>query len=79
METMGSIGLLKWRKAYMLEFLDGTDVKEVFTFSVPPESEEFVFSQRITERHSAAPYSTTTETTHTKLPYPAQRLTKIKS
>ena len=33
----------------MLEFLDGTDVKEVFTFSVPPESEEFVFSQRITE------------------------------
>ena len=46
---MGSIGLLKWRKAYMLEFLDGTDVKEVFTFSVPPESEEFVFSQRITE------------------------------
>ena len=46
---MGSIGLLKWRKAYMLEFLDGTEVKEVFTFSVPPESEEFVFSQRITE------------------------------
>ena len=33
----------------MLEFLDGTEVKEVFTFSVPPESEEFVFPQRITE------------------------------
>jgi len=48
-ETMGSIGLLKWRKAYMLEFLDGTNVAEVFTFSVPPESEEFVFPQRLTE------------------------------
>ena len=46
---MGSIDLLKWRKAYMLEFLDGTDVAEVFTFSVPPESEEFIFPQRITE------------------------------
>ncbi|MGP1490911.1 MAG: InlB B-repeat-containing protein, partial [Treponema sp.] len=46
---MGSIGLLKWRKAYMLEFLDGTNVAEVFTFSVPPESEEFVFPQRLTE------------------------------
>ena len=46
---MGSIGLLKWRKAYMLEFLDDTNVVEVFTFSVPPESEEFVFPQRITE------------------------------
>lgn len=46
---MGSIGLLKWRKAYILEFLDGTNVVEVFTFSVPPESEEFVFPQRITE------------------------------
>lgn len=33
----------------MLEFLDGTEVKEVFTFSVPPESEEFIFPQRITE------------------------------
>ena len=33
----------------MLEFLDGSAVKEVFTFSVPPESEEFVFPQRITE------------------------------
>lgn len=46
---MGSIDLLKWRKAYMLEFLDGTEVVEVFTFSVPPESEEFVFPQRLTE------------------------------
>ena len=33
----------------MLEFLDGTNVAEVFTFSVPPESEEFVFPQRLTE------------------------------
>lgn len=46
---MGSIGLLKWRKAYMLEFLNDKEVEEVFTFSVPPESEEFVFSQRIVE------------------------------
>ena len=46
---MGSIDLLKWRKAYMLEFLDSTEVVEVFTFSVPPESEEFIFPQRITE------------------------------
>ena len=33
----------------MLEFMDGNDVKDCFTFSVPPESEEFQFSQRITE------------------------------
>lgn len=46
---MGSISLLQWRKAYMLEFMDGNDVKDCFTFSVPPESEEFQFSQRITE------------------------------
>lgn len=46
---MGSISLLQWRKAYMLEFLDGDDLVECFTFSVPPESEEFDFPQRITE------------------------------
>ncbi len=46
---MGSIGLLSWRKAYMLEFLDNNTVKEVFTFSVPPESEDFVFAQRVSE------------------------------
>ena len=46
---MGSISLLAWRKAYMLEFLDGGVVKECFTFSLPPESEDFDFPQRITE------------------------------
>lgn len=33
----------------MLEFLDGTELVDCFTFSVPPESEEFDFPQRITE------------------------------
>ncbi len=46
---MGSISLLQWRKAYMLEFLEDGIIKECFTFSVPPESEEFQFPQRITE------------------------------
>ena len=46
---MGSISLLQWRKAYMLEFLVDGKVEECFTFSVPPESEEFQFPQRITE------------------------------
>lgn len=46
---MGSISLLQWRKAYMLEFLDGETLVECFTFSVPPESEEFDFPQRVTE------------------------------
>lgn len=39
----------QWRKAYMLEFLKNDVVAEVFTFSVPPESENFDFPQRITE------------------------------
>lgn len=46
---MGSISLLQWRKSYMLEFLEGDDLKECFTFSVPPESEELQFPQRVTE------------------------------
>lgn len=46
---MGSISLLQWRKSYMLEFLEGTELKECFTFSVPPESEEFQFPQRVSE------------------------------
>ena len=46
---MGSISLLQWRKAYMLEFLEGETLKECFTFSVPPESEELQFPQRISE------------------------------
>jgi uncharacterized repeat protein (TIGR02543 family) len=39
----------QWRKAYMIEFLKNKEVKEVFTFSVPPESENFDFPQRVTE------------------------------
>ena len=46
---MGSISLLQWRKSYMLEFLEGDDLKECFTFSVPPESEELQFPQRVIE------------------------------
>lgn len=38
-----------WRKSYMLEFLVGETVDDVFTFSVPPESEDFSFPQRMTE------------------------------
>jgi uncharacterized repeat protein (TIGR02543 family) len=47
---MGIMNMGLWNKAYMLEFLD-TDTKnaEVFTFSVPPESEDFDFGQRILE------------------------------
>ena len=40
----------QWRKAYMIEFLKDYDkAVNVFTFSVPPESENFEFPQRITE------------------------------
>ena len=33
----------------MLEFLKGVEVENVFTFSVPPEGEDYDFSQRLTE------------------------------
>ena len=33
----------------MLEFLEGDELKDCFTFSVPPESEEFDFPQRVAE------------------------------
>ena len=41
-----------YKKSYLLEFYDdekGTKVKDSFTFSVPPESEELTYSQRKTE------------------------------
>ena len=38
-----------YTKAYMLEFLNNGVLKDVFTFSVPPESEEFVYPQRLSE------------------------------
>lgn len=46
---MGSIRTLLWRKAYMLEFLKGEEVENVFTFALPPESEELSFSHRVSE------------------------------
>ena len=51
---MGSISLLQWRKSYMLEFLENGDVKECFTFAIPPESEDFQFAQRLTETKTFA-------------------------
>lgn len=38
-----------WKSAYLLEFKEGNFVKEAFTFSVPPQSEEFSYPQRIHE------------------------------
>ena len=38
-----------WQKAYMLEFLEDTTSVDVFTFSVPPESEDLDFPQRVSE------------------------------
>jgi hypothetical protein len=46
---MGIMNERLWRKAYMLEFLEHDIPKECFTFSVPPESEELEFPQRISE------------------------------
>jgi len=44
------MNLRQWRKAYMIEFLkNDNEVEDVFTFSVPPESESLKFPQRITE------------------------------
>ncbi|MGP1458945.1 MAG: InlB B-repeat-containing protein [Treponema sp.] len=50
---MGSISMLQWKKAYMLEFIVKEEVKDVFTFSVPPESEDFQFPARLTETKTA--------------------------
>lgn len=38
-----------YRNAYMLEFRNGETVQDVFTFSVPPQNEEFDSPQRINE------------------------------
>jgi uncharacterized repeat protein (TIGR02543 family) len=38
-----------WYKAYMLEFLNNGIPVEYFTFSVPPESEDLDFPQRVSE------------------------------
>lgn len=39
----------QWKKSYMLEFIYNGKAPEVFTFSVPPESEDFTFTHRINE------------------------------
>jgi len=46
---LGVLNERQWRKAYMIEFLINDVVKDVFTFSVPPKSENLEFPQRITE------------------------------
>lgn len=38
-----------WKKAYLLEFKVNGILSDAFTFSVPPESEEFTFPQRKNE------------------------------
>ena len=38
-----------WKKAYLLEFRKNDELTDAFTFSVPPESEEFIFPQRKSE------------------------------
>ena len=38
-----------WKKAYLLEFKTNGVLEDAFTFSVPPESEEFTFPQRKSE------------------------------
>jgi hypothetical protein len=44
------MNMRQWRKAYMIAFVKNeNEVEDVFTFSVPPESESLEFPQRITE------------------------------
>ena len=38
-----------WKKAYLLEFKNNKVLTDAFTFSVPPENEEFIFPQRKSE------------------------------
>lgn len=47
MEQLLNISL--WKKAYLLEFRTNNALTDAFTFSVPPESEEFNFPQRKAE------------------------------
>lgn len=46
---MGIPNLKYFKKSYMLEFLKGETVENVFTFSIPPEGEDYDFPQRLTE------------------------------
>jgi hypothetical protein len=38
-----------YRKAYLIEFKNGNNTEDVFTFSLPPESEELSYTQRKSE------------------------------
>lgn len=38
-----------WKKAYILEFYKNNILQDAFAFSVPPQSEEFIYPQRIAE------------------------------
>lgn len=38
-----------WKSAYLIEFHKNGNLQDAFAFSVPPQSEEFIFSQRINE------------------------------
>lgn len=38
-----------WKQSYLLEILDPSGSPEYYTFSLPPESVEYVFGQRISE------------------------------
>ena len=38
-----------WKSAYLIEFEKGSILQEAFTFSVPPQSEDFSFPQRVNE------------------------------
>ena len=41
-----------WRNAYLLEFKINGTLTDAFTFSVPPEQEEFSFPQRKSETNN---------------------------
>lgn len=38
-----------WKSAYLIEFYTNDYLEDVFTFSVPPQNEEFDFAQRVNE------------------------------
>ena len=38
-----------WKSAYLIEFFKDGTLQDAFTFSVPPQNEEFVYPQRVSE------------------------------
>jgi len=46
---MGFLNEKLWKSAYLIEFYKDGGLQDAFTFSVPPQSEEFVYPQRINE------------------------------